>query len=289
MLITGCSSGFGLHAAVEAAARGWRVFATVRRPGSGATVEAAALACRAQVEVVTLDVTSDGSVSAGVDQVLARSGGRLDAVVHNAGVAHGGFFEDQADGDVRAVFETNFFGVLRVSRATLPALRASGGRMVVMSSVSAYSGNPGLSAYVASKWALEGWAESIATELRPFGVQVAVVEPGLYRTAIVDNAQVAQRPGSPYAPWVDRYQAKVAAMAKRSGGDPAEVGRLVADLLDRRRLALRYPVGRGARTGRVLVRTLPFGVRAAATARWAGLPPARRGSSLLRPGHGSPP
>lgn len=276
VLVTGCSSGFGIHIAVEAAAAGWRVFATMRSLDRRAGLDAAVAERGLAVEVLELDVTDDVSVESAVADTLAATGGTLDAVVHNAGVGHGGFFEDQDEAAFRTVLETNFFGVARVSRAVLPALRASRGRMVLISSVSGYSGNPGLSAYVASKWGLEGWAESIATELRPFDVDVVLVEPGLYRTAIVDNAQVARHPGSAYAGWVDGYEAKLRAMADNAGADPAEVGRLVAKLLEKRRVALRYPVGRGARTGRVLVRLVPFHVRSAATARWAGLRRARR-------------
>ncbi len=276
VVVTGCSSGFGLHIAVEAAAAGWRVFATMRSLERRADLDTAVAQRGVSVEVVALDVTDDNSVERAVDEVLATTGGRLDAVVHNAGIGHGGFFEDQDEAAFRAVLETNFFGVTRLSRAVLPALRAAGGRMVLISSVSGYNGNPALSAYVASKWALEGWAESVATELRPFGVDVVVVEPGFYRTAIVDNAEIARSPGSAYAGWVDGYEAKIRAMAAKASADPADVGRLVAKLLAKRRVAFRYPVGRGARTGRLVVRVVPFGWRSCATARWAGLRRVRR-------------
>src|SRR5580698_3889120 len=189
VLITGCSSGFGLTTSVAAARRGWRVFATMRDPGRRAALDAAAAAAGVSVEVAALDVADAGSVKQAVAAVLVATGGRLDAVVNNAGIADAGFFEDQPEAESRQVMETNFFGATAVTRAALPSLRRSpDGRVVMVSSVAAFSPQAGLSAYVASKWALEGWAESLAIEVAPLGVRVILVEPGAYRTGIWGSA-----------------------------------------------------------------------------------------------------
>jgi NAD(P)-dependent dehydrogenase (short-subunit alcohol dehydrogenase family) len=181
-LITGCSSGFGLEATLSLARRGWDVVATMRnldkRDRLDTRVTDAGLAHR--VTVQQLDVNDAPSIAAAVG-----AAGQLDALVNNAGIAVGGAFEDLTDEQFRSVMETNFFGVLALTRAVLPGMRARGaGRVVVVSSDSAFYGAPAMSAYTASKWAVEGWAESIAHEVAPFGIRVALVEPGAYRTDI---------------------------------------------------------------------------------------------------------
>ncbi|MGH3754352.1 MAG: SDR family NAD(P)-dependent oxidoreductase [Pseudonocardiaceae bacterium] len=158
-------------------------------------------------------------------QVLARTGGTLHAVVHNAGIGDAGFFEDVPDEQVRRVMDTNFFGTLALTRAVLPAMRAHRqGRIVVVSSLTAFTGQPAMSAYVASKWALEGWAESLAIEVAGFGIDVALIEPGAYKTGIWDAAKITSPEHSPYLPLVTIMEPRIRRMVERGAGDPAEVG-----------------------------------------------------------------
>ena len=164
VLITGTSTGFGLVTAVELAKRGWRVFATMRNPAKSGALEAAlgraGAGVRERVTIGQLDVTSEESVRAAVAATLAATGGRLDAVVHNAGVAAGGAFEDMPEAELRRVMDTNFFGVLALTRALLPTFRAQrSGRILIVSSEFGFTGQPANSIYCASKWAIEGWAE----------------------------------------------------------------------------------------------------------------------------------
>jgi NAD(P)-dependent dehydrogenase (short-subunit alcohol dehydrogenase family) len=197
VLITGTSTGIGQTTAVVLASRGWRVFATMRNLEKTGLLEQALKEAGLQnsVELEQLDVTDGASIQAAVESILARTGNKLDAVVHNAGVAAAGAFEDVLEPELRRVMETNFFGVLGLTRALLPTFRAQGtGRMVLVSSEAAFMGQPTNSIYCASKWAIEGWAEAIAYELEPFGIEVILIEPGPYRTEIWKSTPRIQPP-----------------------------------------------------------------------------------------------
>ncbi len=162
VLITGTSSGFGFAATLELARRGWRVAATMRNL-SKADALRQALASEGltdRVLIERLDVADAATIRDRTGAVLARLDGRIDAVVHNAGVAIESAFEDLAEADARRIMETNFFGVLEVTRVVLPVMRAKRqGRILIVSSDSAFAGEPANSVYCASKWAIEGWAE----------------------------------------------------------------------------------------------------------------------------------
>jgi NAD(P)-dependent dehydrogenase (short-subunit alcohol dehydrogenase family) len=255
VLVTGCSSGFGLDAAVELGRRGWDVVATMRnldkRERLDKAVADAGVAHR--VRLTRLDVNDAESITAAV-----AAAGELDAVVNNAGVALGGAFEEVSDAQFREVMETNFFGVLAVTRATLPAMRQRGrGRIVVVSSVSAFHGGPGMSSYHASKWAVEGWAESLAMEVRPFGVEVVLVEPGSYATDIWDTSARVKPEGSPYAAMAKTLEHYVDEKIRGRARDPREVAVAIADAVTSSRPRFRYPVGPDAKVLRVVTRLLP--------------------------------
>jgi NAD(P)-dependent dehydrogenase (short-subunit alcohol dehydrogenase family) len=205
VLITGTSSGIGLATAVVLASRGWRVFATMRNLQKRSALEQALRAAGMQdnVDIQELDVTRSESVQAATASIMARTGNTLDAVVHNAGVAAAGALEDVPESELRRVMETNFFGVLGLTRALLPTFRAKRrGRIVIVSSEAAFYGQPTNAIYCASKWAIEGWAESTAYELEPFGIDVVLVEPGPYRTEIWESTPRFQPADSPYRSWV---------------------------------------------------------------------------------------
>ncbi len=198
VLITGTSTGIGLVTAEALAARGWRVFATMRNLAKKDALQDALrkAGLEDRVTIVQLDVASGASIEAAVASILSRTGGTLDAVVHNAGTAVAGALEDLPESEIRRVFETNFFGVLRLTRAVLPAFRAAKhGRIVIVSSEAAFCGQPLISVYCASKWAVEGFAESLAFEVFPFGVDVVLVEPGPHRSEIWHGSPRFPPPG----------------------------------------------------------------------------------------------
>ncbi|MDQ3385536.1 MAG: SDR family oxidoreductase [Actinomycetota bacterium] len=248
-LVTGCSSGFGMLAALELARRGQRVFAMMRDVGRAGRLEEAAAAEGLDVTVVALDVTDDDSVRNGVGAVLERAG-RLDVVVNNAGVASAGAIEAVDDAVVRTLFETNVFGVLRVLRATLPTLRAQGSGAVV--NVSSLAGLlPGMPLdgyYYATKHALEALTEALAHEVEPFGIRVALVEPGLFKTAIGDNLVTGADPevADAYAELTGRRLARRLSDLDAIGGDPQDVAVAIADAVTTDRPRLRWPLGPGS-------------------------------------------
>ncbi len=252
VLLTGSSTGFGLVTAVELGRRGWDVFATMRNLERRAGLDAAATRAgvSARVRVSQLDVTDATSIAASVPEVLSACSGRLDAVVHNAGVAAAGAFEDLPEVELRRVMETNFWGVLALTRALLPALRAQRrGRVVVVSSNSAYAGEPANSIYVASKWAVEGWAESLAYEVAPFGIDVVLIEPGPYRTEIWGTTPRILPEGTAYRPYLEQLERAVDEHVRRDARDPQEVAVAIAGALEARRPRFRYPVSPQARIG----------------------------------------
>jgi NAD(P)-dependent dehydrogenase (short-subunit alcohol dehydrogenase family) len=210
VLITGTSSGIGLAAAVAAARAGWQVVATMRDPGKAEPLRKAAAEAGVgeRVRVERLDVVDPGSIAACLDTVTAEYG-RLDAVVNNAGAGQVGTIEQGTVDDVRAVMEVNFFGVVQVTRAALPHLRASRGRLVTVTSVGGVVGQPFNEAYCAAKFAVEGFMESLAPVAATVGVDVTVVEPGAVASEFVANVSLdvpaMLAAAGPYAPALEAY------------------------------------------------------------------------------------
>lgn len=183
ILITGCSSGIGLDAARRLTGRGWRVFATCRKTGDCARLRAEGL------ESLPLDLASDGSIAAAVDEVLGRTDGRLDALFNNGAFAIPGAVEDLSRAALREIFETNLFGQVVLSNRVLPAMRAAGaGRIVMNSSVLGLIGLRWRGAYVASKFALEGLTDTLRLELAETAIHVALIEPGPIATRFRANS-----------------------------------------------------------------------------------------------------
>ncbi|HEY9520572.1 MAG TPA: SDR family oxidoreductase [Methyloceanibacter sp.] len=278
VLITGTSTGFGRVTTELLAARGWRVFATMRDLARKDSLEHALreAGLSERVTFVRLDVTDPASIETAVATVLSETDNTLDAVVHNAGIAVAGVLEDLSDGDIWRVMDTNFFGVLRLTRALLPRFREQRrGRIVLLSSQAAFAGQPGNSMYCASKWALEGWAESLAYEVDPFGIDVVLIEPGPYRTEIWSSTKWVVPANSAYLSWLkllrqaaDRHQA-------RTSGDPKEVAAVIAKALEARRPRFRYQVGFFAKLDYFLRGKVPTRLIRRGTTRYLGLPLAR--------------
>ncbi|MFJ5971178.1 SDR family oxidoreductase [Streptomyces sp. NPDC093060] len=208
VLITGTSSGIGLAAAVSAARAGWTTVATMRDLGRSDALRKAAAEAGVQVDIRRLDVTDEASIASAIDGVLADHG-HLDAVVNNAGAGHLGTLENESVAEVRKVMEVNFFGVLNVSKAAMPHLRATGGRLITVTSVGGVIGQPFNEAYCAAKFAVEGYMESLAPVAAAHGVSVSVIEPGAVATEFVANVGVdlegAVAAAGAYAPQLNAY------------------------------------------------------------------------------------
>lgn len=278
VLITGTSSGIGKVTARLLAAKGWRVFATMRDLKKKEPLERmlneAGVGERVTFE--TLDVADPKSIETAVASILEQTGGKLDAVVHNAGVAIAGAHEDLPDAELRRVMETNFFGVLGLTRALLPTFRDQRqGRILCVSSQSAFAGQPTNSIYCASKWALEGWAESVAFELDPFGIDVILVEPGPYKTEIWRTTQRVTPPGGPYTTWARLVFRGADAHEAKHARDPEEVAEVIAEALEVPRPKFRYPVGFFAKLDHFLRGKVPSRMLRRGTTRYLGIPRTR--------------
>ncbi len=249
VLITGTSSGIGLHAAIAAARAGHTVVATMRNLEGARALRDAADAAAVTLDIRRLDVTEPDAVTAVVGEIVERYG-RLDAVVNNAGSGHVGTIENETIDQVRAVMEVNFFGVVSVTRAALPHLRTSGGRLITVSSVGGVVGQPFNEAYCAAKFAVEGFMESLAPVARTAGVSVTVVEPGAVATSFVANVgfDLTAPPafGDPYAAGLAAYLAR--AGSSFAAAQTAEsAGGVVAALLDGDTPAFRVQTSDAAR------------------------------------------
>lgn len=249
-LLTGCSSGFGLLTAVELARRGFRVYATMRDLGKRASLDAAAQAAGVPLSVLPLDVTRAESIATTVGSIMDAAG-RIDLMVSNAGYGIGGFVEDLTLAELREQFETNFFGAVALTKAVLPAMRArQAGRLIFVSSLNGLLGFPGLAAYCSSKFALEGFAESLRWEALPEGIYVSLIEPGSFPTAIFGRnrriAAAATDPSSPYYARSRRLEALVLGRIAASKRDPKAVARTIGRVAMSSRPRLRYRVGADA-------------------------------------------
>lgn len=186
VLITGCSSGIGLCCARTLVARGWRVFASARRPADVAKLQAEDL------EALQLDLDDSDSIAAAVTDVLQRSGGTLDALFNNGAYGLPGAVEDLSRAALRAQFETNLFGWLELTNRVIPVMRAQGhGRIVMNSSVLGFVALPYRGAYTATKFALEGISDTLRMELAGSGIHVSLIEPGPIDTQFRANAHAA--------------------------------------------------------------------------------------------------
>lgn len=262
VLITGAGTGLGLATALYLAEKGFAVYASIPEPGQRARVEAEADKRRLKLHTPLLDVTDESSIQATVDAILAERGG-LCAVVHNAGISLWGYFEDCEEAEIRRVFDVNLFGAMAVTRAVLPPMRRAGrGRLVFISSVGGRIGAMARTAYCASKFGLEGFAESILQEVAPLGLKVSLIEPGIVNTERwTVNRGVARRAldpqQSPYYDWFRRAEALADELVQSSPTTPADVASAVYRALTARRPKLRYVVGRRASLVLALRRYVP--------------------------------
>jgi len=244
-IVTGVTSGIGRSTAGSLAAAGYRVFGTARDPAS--PERPAGL----ELEIVPLDVRQPDSVRACVEHVLAVTG-RIDVLVNNAGYAVLGGVEETGVEQAKDLFETNFFGLMRMTSAVLPAMRSRrSGAVVNVSSVAGFLAPPFMGVYAASKHAVEAYSEALHHEAGPLGIRVLLVEPGFTRTHLDRNSQLADRLLADYEG--PRRRALSVINARLAGGsDPEAVGRAIAASLGARSSPLRIPVGREASRLRLL-------------------------------------
>jgi NAD(P)-dependent dehydrogenase (short-subunit alcohol dehydrogenase family) len=227
-LITGAGRGMGVDIAQAALAAGYAVVATGRNPGK----VAAAVGEHENLLVAALDVTDPASIDAAVKAAVSRFG-TIDVLVNNAGNFYAGYFEEITSEDFRAQVETNLFGPVNVTHAVLPVMRAQrSGVVVAISSVAGLIGQEFVSAYAASKFAVEGWIESLAPEIAPYGVRTMLVEPGFFRTELLSPESTSYA-----APTIDDYAERTRqtvatwnGMNGQQGGDPAKLAAALVQL-----------------------------------------------------------
>ncbi|MFL6110789.1 MAG: SDR family NAD(P)-dependent oxidoreductase, partial [Catenulispora sp.] len=252
VLITGCSSGIGLDTAVAAAGAGFRVVATMRDPDKGDALLKAASEVGVAVDVRRLDVADTASIDTCLAEVVSAYG-RLDAVVNNAGGANSfATVETATMAEYRANLEVNFFGVVAVTRAALPHLRASHGRVVTVGSTRGLIGQPFNEGYSAAKFAVEGFFESLAPTVAEFGVSVVIVEPGpVLGTAWGPNSGLTREgllaAAGPYAEVLERYMDRIAGSGYPGAQNAAEVAEVVVEALTAQDPDFRIPTSQWAR------------------------------------------
>jgi NAD(P)-dependent dehydrogenase (short-subunit alcohol dehydrogenase family) len=271
VLVTGASSGIGAATVSMLAEDGWRVYA-----GMHSAADAAG-AYDPGVVPVHLDVTSEESIASGLARVREDTGGRLDALVNNAGVPGAGPVEAIPLETFRTVIETNLIGTFAVTKACLPMLRASAGRVVIVSSLGGRVAFPYASAYHASKFGVEGFAEALRAEVRPLDVGVVVIEPASMATAIWEKgrdslAETRERMSDEqlevYGSGLTTFDERL--KSAEDSEDPREVASAILEGLTSGSPSERYPVGRGARTLATLRPLMPDALFDRIAARVAG-------------------
>ena len=243
--ITGAGRGLGIDIARSALAAGHSVVATGR---DAARVETA-IGAHEQLFTVALDVTDPVAAERATAAAVERFR-RIDVLVNNAGNFYAGFFENISPGQFRAQMETNFFGPLNVTRAVLPVMRAQrAGQVITVTSTAGLVGDEFTSAYAASKFALEGWMESLRFEVEPFGITTMSVEPGFFRTELLVEGASTIWPELDIRDYAERSAQTIEewkSMNGRQGGDPAKLGRALVALSDSGGLPLRFVAGADA-------------------------------------------
>ncbi len=238
VLITGASSGIGRACATHLHRRGYRVY------GASRGVDHIVADPEGGFWMIPMDVDDDDSVQRGVELVLEREG-QLDGVVNNAGFGIAGAVEDTRIAEAKAQFETNFFGVVRVCQAVLPAMRRQGrGHVIIVGSLAGLVGVPFQGFYSAAKFALEGLAEALRVEVRPFGVRVILIEPGDFRTCF-SARRVRTARSQADSVYRARFDTALSIMEadERKGADPILIARLVEKIIETPSPRLRYTTG----------------------------------------------
>ena len=245
VVVTGANSGIGRATAIHLATKGYTVYGTVRSAAKATKLNAMAADAGAEVKLVELDVADDGSVAAGFAEILDEAG-RVDVMVNNAGVGANGVVEECTATDYLDAMNVNLCGAVRCLRAVLPGMRERrNGAIVNITSVAGRIAAIAQQPYVASKWAFEGMSEGLAQELAPFGIRVAIVEPGVTKSAIfaktVDTPNATGAYDAPYRRMLAMYATGLA-----QATDPFEVADVVHRAITSAQPQLRHVVSWGA-------------------------------------------
>lgn len=261
VFITGCSSGFGRLLVPEFLRDGWRVVATMRNAEERREIFREELkAYGERLSLLSLDVTSAEERAAAFEFIEGHCGGRLDVLVNNAGYGLFGAVEDLAESQIREQMEINFFGLVFLTRRLLPPLRRARGRIINLSSVLGYTGMPLSVLYCASKFAVEGFSEGLYHELKPHGVQVALVEPGAFRTSFGEKLSWGEKSfdeDSPYGAQTESYSRYRERRTAGAGNSPVPVVRAVMRLASARKMPMRVRCGKDAKGVYAAKRLLP--------------------------------
>jgi NAD(P)-dependent dehydrogenase (short-subunit alcohol dehydrogenase family) len=244
VLITGSNTGIGFATAIHLARANYRISAGVRSPKKAEELRAV-IDPGLPIQLVQLDVDDDRSVTNAVEEV-SRKTGNIDVLVNNAGISGGGPLEFVPIETAKQVFETNYFGAIRMIRAVLPEMRErQSGAIVNITSLAGRFASAGSGHYSASKFALEAASECLAIEVRPYGIRVAIIEPGVIATPIFSKAQPPNLDGNPYATPLRRMMKFFEAQLSRPTW-PEAVATVVQEALETDSPKLRYPVGKDA-------------------------------------------
>ena len=244
-LITGCSTGFGRVFAEAALEAGHAVAATARKVES---LEGLGAAAPDRFLPLALDVTDPAACHRAVEAV-AEKFGRLDVLVNNAGYGMVGALEESSSGEIRRLFETNVFGLIEMTKAALPRMRAQkSGWIVNLSSIAGLAATPGFSVYNGSKFAVEGLSEALAGEVASFGIRVLIVEPGPFRTDFAGRSIVHATPMPEYGRAIAATRKYIADADGHQAGDPERAARTILDHIAQNRPELRMLLGKLAMT-----------------------------------------
>jgi NAD(P)-dependent dehydrogenase (short-subunit alcohol dehydrogenase family) len=249
-VVTGSSTGIGYETSLILARNGFLTYATMRNLNKSKNMKMVATKENLPIQIKQLDVTDDVSVTNAI-QAISSEAGRIDVLVNNAGYGLNGAFEDLAMNEIKAQYETNVFGLIRTTQVVLPIMRRQkSGTIINISSGAGRFGFPTGSAYVSTKFAVEGLSESMSYELEPFGIKVIIVEPGVIRTNFGDGLIVAKKsqdPNSPYSQMMQRSAAGFEKMMKNASS-PDVVAKVVLNAIRDENPSLRYLAGSDVET-----------------------------------------
>ena len=244
-LITGCSSGIGYETALMLGRNGFRTFATMRNTKKSDSLQEIIRKEGLDVNIHQLDVNDNESIENTINNIKNETN-RIDVLINNAGFGLVGFFEDLTLDEIRDQFETNFFGVLNITKKIIPIMRLQkSGTIINISSGAGQVGFPGISAYVSTKFAIEGFSESLTYELLPYGIKVVIIEPGVIKTNFFRNCKVSEhsmKKNSTYSPSLDKFQRNIEIMQEHATS-PTDVAKVIIQVLGNSEPKQRYIVG----------------------------------------------
>lgn len=245
VIVTGTSSGIGFETAVLLARNGFMTYATMRNPVKSTRLSDLANKEKLDIKIRKLDVNDETGINETIDQVISETG-RIDVLVNNAGYAIFGALEDTALDEIREQFETNFFGPVRTIKAVIPIMKKqNGGKIINLSSMVGRFGVPFNSAYVASKFALEGITESTRYELHDYNIKIILVEPGIIKSHFFQNVKLSNKSTSGYSKLLKKRMEGIETMLKKAT-HPEIVAEVILDIINSRNTNIRYLVGHDA-------------------------------------------